>query len=216
MPRKGKKTVPRGVIRVIDGPGHERMPDEQVVPVRSLHLDTGNLRGHGEAEISLLMKSLEMFGQTKPLLVDSSTMTVKVGNGRLMAMMRLGWTECRCVLMDWRECGGLEVMDNRLAELSSWSSKKEMDGWFADKGDDWWGFDAETALRARKAAERRERAARKEEAGESVDCSLDTVPSDSCSGAPGQPSSDSGEPDVAPRCPCCGAPLVKKDRMVLD
>jgi hypothetical protein len=39
-----------------------------------LKLDLTNLRGHGESEIDLIIRSLTIFGQFKPLIVDKNTM----------------------------------------------------------------------------------------------------------------------------------------------
>ena len=60
------------------------------VKLSDLKLDLDNLRGHNEPEIDLLVRSLTIFGQFKPLIVDKATMTVKIGNGRMMAMRKMG------------------------------------------------------------------------------------------------------------------------------
>lgn len=105
-----------------------------------LKLDLQNLRGHSEEEIQLLSRSLTIFGQYKPLIVDKNTMTVKIGNGRLMAMRKLGWTSADCILLDWSNKKGMEIIDNRLNELSSWQDK-DLNKWFKEKGNTWWGVD---------------------------------------------------------------------------
>lgn len=110
------------------------------IKLSSLKLDLQNLRGHSEEEIQLLSRSLTIFGQYKPLIVDKNTMTVKIGNGRLMAMRKLGWTSADCVLLDWSNKKGMEIIDNRLNELSSWQNK-DLNKWFKEKGNTWWGID---------------------------------------------------------------------------
>jgi len=40
----------------------------------------------------LIIRSLTIFGQFKPIIVDKNTMEVKIGNGRLMAMRKMGWS----------------------------------------------------------------------------------------------------------------------------
>jgi len=112
----------------------------QKIKVSDLKLDLNNLRGHNEEEVRLLTRSLTIFGQYKPLIIDKDTMIVKVGNGRLMAMRELGWKECDCILLDWSDKKGLEIIDNRLNELSSWVDK-DLKIWFKNKGKDWWGVD---------------------------------------------------------------------------
>lgn len=114
--------------------------------VSDLHLDPENLRNHGNENIEMLKRSLREFGQTKPLIVDSSSMVVKIGNGRLTAMRALGWEEADCILVDFSQHRGMEVLDNRLNELSSWKDQ-DMDRWLMDeKGVEWWGVDASKSL----------------------------------------------------------------------
>ena len=120
-------------------------------------------------------------------------MTVKFGNGRLIAMRRMGWAECDAVLLDWADSKGMEVIDNRLNEMSSWVDKSA-DKWFAEKGADWWGFDDEMAPKVERIVERN--AKKKDKATQTAE----------------QPKR---EPEVH-LCPCCGKPLLKKERMVLD
>jgi len=160
----------------------------QKVKLSDLKLDLTNLRGHNESEIDLIVKSLTIFGQFKPLIVDKNTMQVKIGNGRLMAMRKMGWSECDAVLLDWNNKQGMEVIDNRLNELSSWQSK-QLDKWFREKGTDWWGLDSETISKVEKSLEKETR--------KSND----------------KPSKDQKN---TPLCPCCGKPLVKKQRIVID
>lgn len=112
------------------------------IKLSELKLDLNNLRGHNDEEIDLLVKSLTIFGQYKPLIIDKATMTAKIGNGRLMAMRKMGWIECDCILLDWEERKGMEIIDNRLNELSSWIDK-DLNKWFKNKGSEWWGLDKE-------------------------------------------------------------------------
>ena len=167
--------------------------------VADLKLDMDNLRGHKDSEIELLVRSLTIFGQYKPLIVDKATMTVKIGNGRLMAMRKMGWTECDCVLVDWSDKAGMEVMDNRLNELSSWVDSG-LGKWFKEKGTDWWGVDDEISGKLERLAEKAEKAdenKKKEEDKKGKD-------------------EKPAEEKHVPLCPCCGKPLVKKSRMILD
>ena len=163
------------------------------VRLSELRLDLSNLRGHGEAEIDLLVRSLTIFGQYRPLIVDKSTMTVKIGNGRLMAMRKMGWTECDCILLDWKDRDGMEVIDNRLNELSRWSDKS-VDKWYAEKGKEWWGFDEEMASKV-------ERIEKRSASSRSSDAPVEKPV---------------GHDPVVHLCPCCGKPLKKKERMILD
>lgn len=165
------------------------------VKLSELKLDMSNLRGHDESELALLERSLTIFGQFKPLYVDSRTMQVKIGNGRLMAMRRMGWTECDCVLLDWDAYKGMEVMDNRLNDMSTWS-EKPLDDWLFDKGIDWWGLDSRMEKKVSSIIRRRERQKTRKDDGRQE-----------------QPQASGAE---TPVCPKCGKPLVKKERIILD
>lgn len=164
------------------------------VKLSELKLDTSNLRGHDEAEIALLERSLTIFGQFRPLYVDRQTMQVKIGNGRLMAMRKMGWTECDCVLLDWEQYKGMEVMDNRLNDMSAWS-ERPLDDWLFEKGIDWWGLDGKMEKKVSSLIKRRQKmkndALNKSNVASSPDCDL-------------------------PTCPNCGKPLMKKKRIILN
>lgn len=163
------------------------------VKLSDLKLDLKNLRQHKEADVELLSRSLTVFGQYKPLLVDKDTMTVKVGNGRLMAMRKLGWAECHCVLLDWSDKAGLEVIDNRLNELSSWVDK-DLKKWFGKKGDEWWGIDDAMKPRVEKYVKEESKSKRKKEGDNSKH--------------------DIAEP-VKHLCPHCQSELKKKKSIIL-
>ena len=166
------------------------------IKVSDLNLDMQNLRGHKEPEIELLVRSLTIFGQYKPLIVDKATMTVKIGNGRLMAMRKMGWTECDCILVDWSDRQGMEVMDNRLNELSSWVDSG-LGKWFKEKGTDWWGVDEEISGKLERLAEKAEKAEQKKTEKQETEQPVE-------------------EQKQGPLCPCCGKPLIKKKRIMLN
>ena len=130
------------------------------IELSKLREDPLNLRRHGVENLEMIKKSLREYTQYKPLIVDRNTMTVMIGNGRLQAMRALGWKEADCILVDFNEHEGLEVIDNRLNELSSWADRS-IDEWlFEEKGVEWWGVDsrkAERLLKRRKAEESKEK-----------------------------------------------------------
>jgi hypothetical protein len=70
------------------------------VPLTELHADPANARLHGERNMEAITASLQRFGLAEPLLVQRSTGRVIGGNGRLVAMRALGWTECDIVEVD--------------------------------------------------------------------------------------------------------------------
>ncbi len=71
------------------------------VPLGSLHLDPANAREHGPENLEAIVSSLKRFGQAEPIVVQRSTGRVIGGNGRLVAMTQLGWTECDVVELDY-------------------------------------------------------------------------------------------------------------------
>lgn len=122
-----------------------------------LRLDPENLRAHGAEGIGMIKRSLRRYGQYKPLIVDRVTNVVKIGNGRLLAMRELGWTECDCVEVDFAEHPGLEILDNRLNELSCWDDPGIDDWLLEEKGLDWWGVDSEKSATLFREMKKREK-----------------------------------------------------------
>lgn len=147
-----------------------------------LRLDPLNLRAHGNENIEMIKKSLVSYSQYKPLIVDAKTNIVKIGNGRFQAMKELGWKEADCILVDFDSHEGMEVIDNRLNELSEWKDES-LDDWLLNsKGIDWWGVDSAKAVDLFQLEKKRNR-----------------------------PKSDKPKKEKEiPVCPCCGKPLKKK------
>ena len=149
--------------------------------IADLRPDPENMRLHGNENVEMIRRSILENGQYRPLVVDSNTMVVKIGNGRLEAMRLLGMEKCWCLLMDFRGHEGLEVLDNRLNELSKLVDPG-VDVWLRDeKGFGWWGVDSEKSAQLAMELERSEggRSGRHERMAS------------------------------APLCPCCGKPLRK-------
>lgn len=92
------------------------------VPLASLHLDPANARSHGERNLEAIQGSLARFGQAEPLVVQASTQRVIGGNGRLVAMKALGWSECDVVELDIDDiqATALGIALNRTGELAEW------------------------------------------------------------------------------------------------
>ncbi len=92
------------------------------VPVDSLTLDPANARAHGATNLEAIASSLRRFGQAEPLVVRREAGVVIAGNGRLMAMKKLGWSECDVVELDVdsMEATALAIALNRTAELAEW------------------------------------------------------------------------------------------------
>jgi len=92
------------------------------VPLDSLHLDPVNARVHGDVNLEAIIGSLSRFGQAEPLVIQASTGRIIGGNGRYVAMKKLGWTECDIVEVDVDDttATALGIALNRTAELAEW------------------------------------------------------------------------------------------------
>src|SRR5688500_18694959 len=105
------------------------MPQEGLairrVPLDSLHLDPSNARVHGEENMAAIEGSLRRFGQAEPIVVQKSTGRIIGGNGRLVAMRKLGWKECDVVDLDIDDltATALGIALNRSASLGEWNDE---------------------------------------------------------------------------------------------
>jgi len=92
------------------------------VPLSSLDLDPANARAHGDRNLESIVASLRRFGQAEPLVVQKETGRVIGGNGRLVAMRKLGWDECDVVELDVDDlqATALGIALNRTSELAEW------------------------------------------------------------------------------------------------
>jgi DNA modification methylase len=92
------------------------------VPLDSLHLDPANARSHPQENMEAIVASLRRFGQAEPLVIQKKTGRVIGGNGRLVAMKQLGWTECDVVEIDVDDitATALGIALNRTSELAAW------------------------------------------------------------------------------------------------
>lgn len=94
------------------------------VPISDLKLDDTNARKHTQKNIDVLKRSLERFGQRRPVLVWQGT--VIAGNGTVRAAADAGWSHVYVVRApdNWSEpkARAYALADNRTAELSSWET----------------------------------------------------------------------------------------------
>lgn len=92
----------------------------ETVEIASLSNDPANLRLHSDAQIEKLVGMLRRWGQTLPLLIDGNRV-VRVGNARLEAARRLGWTHIKIVQLDLppSEWTALAIADNKSHDDSS-------------------------------------------------------------------------------------------------
>lgn len=95
------------------------------VLLAELKLNPKNCRKHDERDLLVLAASLERWGQVEPLVVQKATGLIIGGNGRLEAMLSIGWHECEIAEVDVtdEQAVSLGIVLNRSAELSSWNTE---------------------------------------------------------------------------------------------
>lgn len=93
--------------------------------IEKLRFDPNNARKHDARNIDAIAKSLNRFGQRKPIVVVGDG-TIVAGNGTVEAAKQLGWTEIVAARIPWQwtpeEIKAYALADNRTAELAEWDS----------------------------------------------------------------------------------------------
>jgi hypothetical protein len=89
--------------------------------VAELTQDPRNARSHDGKNIEAIKRSLQEFGQQKPIVVNT-TGKVVAGNGTLAAALDLGWDKIAVVETDLvgSSAAAYAIADNRTAELAAW------------------------------------------------------------------------------------------------
>lgn len=90
-----------------------------VKQLSDLHLAAKNVRRHTDKQITEYVRSVEMFGQIKPIIADEHGEII-AGNGLYMALKQLGRETCDCyILVGLTENQKKKLMlaDNRVYEL---------------------------------------------------------------------------------------------------
>lgn len=89
------------------------------LPLSSLKKPERNVRLHSEKQITEFKRSIEMFGQIRPIVVDEQY-TILAGNGLYEALLALGRTEVDCYIVAGLSDTGkkkLMLADNRIFSL---------------------------------------------------------------------------------------------------
>jgi len=98
----------------------------KVIAIDDLTLDPDNARAHNQKNLDAIAKSLQMFGQRKPVVITKELVVV-AGNGTLEAARQIGWKGLSCVTVpdDWDTdtIKAYALADNRTAELASWNTE---------------------------------------------------------------------------------------------
>jgi hypothetical protein len=107
-----------------------------VKKLSELKLSDKNVRRHTEKQLTEYVRSVKMFGQIKPIVVDDNGV-ILAGNGLFEAMQRAGLEECDCYVMkglNEKQKKKLMLADNRVFELGITDTSvfedivKELDG----------------------------------------------------------------------------------------
>ena len=88
-------------------------------PLAELHKPAKNVRRHTEKQIHEYIRSLEMFGQIKPVVIDESGEII-AGNGLYDALLAMGADSCDCYVvtgLSSKQKKKLMLADNRVYEL---------------------------------------------------------------------------------------------------
>ncbi len=91
----------------------------QKMPLSALHPAAKNVRRHTDKQISEYVRSLRMFGQVKPVVIDGSGEII-CGNGLYEALVSMGAADCDCYVRDDltpAQKKKLMLADNRVYEL---------------------------------------------------------------------------------------------------
>ena len=80
-----------------------------------------NVRNHSQKQIREMKRSLEKFGQFRPIVVDENN-TILAGNGLITAMREMGYTEADVLKYDHlseKDKKKLMIADNQIASLGT-------------------------------------------------------------------------------------------------
>lgn len=93
------------------------------VRITDLRADEANARTHDRRNLDAIKRSLENFGQTRPLVITDDGLVI-AGNGTLAAALELGWDEVNVTRVPFRnadEARAFALADNRSGELAQWN-----------------------------------------------------------------------------------------------
>ena len=89
------------------------------VPLSALRKPERNVRLHSNKQIEEFKRSINMFGQIRPIVCDENH-TILAGNGLFEALLALGYTEADCYVVEnlsESEKKKLMLVDNRIFSL---------------------------------------------------------------------------------------------------
>lgn len=101
---------------------------QQNIPTKILQVDPAevtldpmNARARTSRNLNSIKRSLQQFGQTKPIVLSRDGI-VLAGNGTVQAARELGWPQIAAVQvqLDGEQARAYAIADNRSAELAEW------------------------------------------------------------------------------------------------
>jgi DNA modification methylase len=95
------------------------------IPTASIKLNPSNPRTHSEKQVLQIARSIESFGFSVPIAVDSN-LTVIAGHGRVLAAKSLGIPELPSICLEHlteAQVRAFMIADNRLTENSAWDQQ---------------------------------------------------------------------------------------------
>ena len=92
------------------------------VDIKSVKPDPHNARKHPLRNLETIKRSLETYGQRKPIVVNAKTNTIEAGNALWESAKVLGWDRIAVVKVDDSKemASGYGIMDNQSALLAEW------------------------------------------------------------------------------------------------
>jgi ParB-like chromosome segregation protein Spo0J len=100
----------------------------EYVPIAKLRPFAGNPRKNDETVASII-KSIEAFGYTNPILARRENSEIIAGHTRVLALEKLGATEAPVIFLDLSETDArvYSVFDNKSVENTEWDFPKLAD-----------------------------------------------------------------------------------------
>jgi ParB-like chromosome segregation protein Spo0J len=104
----------------LESPMKTPVTKRQTVPIGSIVGNPKNDRVHTQDQIDLLVRSIQKFGQPRPILVRQANRMMIAGHGVCEAMKQAGRTEIDVLFwdVDQKTADAYLVADNRFGELS--------------------------------------------------------------------------------------------------
>jgi len=100
----------------------------EYVPIEKLKPFLGNPRKNDES-VDAIVKSIEAFGYTNPVLVRRANNEIIAGHTRIKALQKIGAKEAPVIYLDLDEASAhtYAVFDNKSVELADWDMPKLAD-----------------------------------------------------------------------------------------